>query len=55
MRHLSPSQILFVLGRYEQLAQEWNDELASHHPNWRRLAEIDDSLQLFELLWEVRR
>ncbi len=55
MRHLSPSEILFVFGRYEQLAQEWNEELASKHPNWERLAEIHDSLQLFELLWEVRQ
>lgn len=31
--------------RYRQLTAEWNDELMSDQPNWRRLGEIHEALK----------
>ncbi len=51
MRHLSSSQILLIERRFDQLAEEWNDELTSERPNWWRLVELDDQMAFIEVVW----
>jgi hypothetical protein len=53
MPHFSRQQVLFIVGRYDELAAEWNEELTSERPNWCRLAELDDQMHFIEVLWEI--
>ncbi len=51
MRRFSSTQILLIERRYDNLAEEFNDELISERPNWWRLVELDDQMAFIELVW----